>query len=196
MSPVDEPPRAHPNAATASADDTALLARVLSCYKEHCRYLTGAQVRTADSQDRYPLQCVGQFTVPTSCYFTPAASDDYHCTVVESQICASQITNYLIASAVRDRLAAPFDLWTLDDIWQRQRHAFLAPELHYTYRAPIRSRTFHGEAAITHVAYKRGRRAPFLLLNITHDFSDDRGGVFHGEKKLAITDPPGVPTTP
>ena len=88
---VPRPPRAATDA--DAAVDPQLLARVLTPYKPHCRYLRTAAVRYATA--RSIAAASGTFSIPESCYIASTG----HFNAVEFNICYNQLTYCFSPSA-------------------------------------------------------------------------------------------------
>jgi (3R)-3-[(carboxylmethyl)amino]fatty acid synthase len=160
--------------------DLDLLARVLRCYKPHCRYLTAMTVSVVDGQVR------GQATlaIGESCYI----DDTGHLNAVEVNIGYNQLLYYAIAMSVRERLGPIFSTWTMADYWRRQLPDILITKLVSRFRWPINSRGFFGEFELTHAAQRRLNPSspPLIMLDTAFRFWDDHRGRADGEVTVAI----------
>ena len=125
-----------------------LLERVLTPYKDHCKYLRSAVV--TDTAGRASARC--EFEIPESCYI----DDTGHLNSVEVNICFNQMMYYLVAKSVQDGLGTGFESWTLDDFWKRQLPDILIARFSSNFRRPVNPRAFSGEMEFRSVT----RRAP------------------------------------
>ncbi|TQS21635.1 hypothetical protein FLX08_10535 [Microbispora hainanensis] len=163
--------------------DHDLLDRVLTPYKEHCRYLRTAMVERSPVDGALSLHCT--FEIPESCYIT----DTGHFNSVEFNICYNQMAYFLIAKAVKESLVEPFDAWTLDDYWERQLPNILITDFQSRFRRPIDAASFSGVFELRRVTVRNSAR-PLIVLGTACRFEDAAGGLSEGTVKLAITDPP------
>ncbi len=165
---------------TLSTVDTEvdLLAKVLSCYKPHCRYLKDLTVDGHRGE--------GRFAIPESCYI----DDTGHLNAVEVNICYNQLLYALIATSVRDGTPPVFDTWTMAEFWRRRLPDILISRFSSEFRKPIDARSFAGELAFDRVVARRLRpdRAPFVSIDTRFRFWDTGGGESAGTARIAIVD--------
>ena len=159
-------------------NSTELLDGVLACYKPHCRYLTTLEVEGK--------RAAGTFAIPESCYI----DDTGHLNAVEVNICYNQLLYSMIATAVRDGDGPVFDTWTMEEFWRRRLGDILIAKISTEFRKPIDARAFRGELTFDRVVSRRLRpgAAPFVAIDTTFRFSDDRGGAAAGSARIAIVD--------
>lgn len=165
---------------TRRDNDPDLLARVLRCYKRHCKYLTSCAVASGGGQ----VKASGQFEIGESCYI----EDTGHLNAVEVNICFNQILYYAIAMSVREDLVPVFADWTLEEYWARQLPDIMISRFHSTFRRPIDRRSFFGEFELRDVQVRRLPRSasPLIALDTAFHFSDDAGGHANGEVTVAV----------
>ncbi|MFS8198121.1 FcoT family thioesterase [Streptomyces sp. CWNU-52B] len=164
--------------------DEDLLARVLTPYKAHCRYLRSAVVLAA-GDGRAAARCA--FAIPESCYI----DDTGHLNSVEVNICFNQMMYYLVAKSVREGLLTGFASWTLDDFWKHQLPDILIARFTSNFRRPVNPRAFSGEMEFRSVT----RRAPaggdpFLHAETAYRYRDAASGRCDGEAVLAFVNIP------
>jgi hypothetical protein len=166
--------------AAVQPTDAALLARVLRCYKPHCRYLTSMTVEPTDGV----IRGRGELTIAESCYI----DDTGHLNSVEVNICYNQMLYYVIAKSVQERLEPVFADWTMDDYWRRQLPDILIFRLTSTFRSPIDRRRFFGEFTLTGASRRRLRpdQPPMISLDTAFRCWDDHGGESSGQVKVGI----------
>ncbi|MGW0576125.1 (2E)-enoyl-ACP glycyltransferase [Streptomyces sp. NPDC002920] len=163
--------------------DEALLARVLTPYKDHCRYLRSAVV--TETGGRAGARC--EFAIPESCYI----DDTGHLNSVEVNICFNQMMYYLVAKSVQEGLGSGFASWTLDDFFKHQLPDLLIARFSSNFRRPINPRGFSGEMEFRSVT----RRAPaggnpFLHADTAFRYWDAASGRCDGEATLAFVNVP------
>ncbi|MFJ6728021.1 FcoT family thioesterase [Streptomyces sp. NPDC091281] len=174
--PAAPAPRSHPT-------DADLLARVLTPYKPHCKYLTSAEVTAADGLPS--AACA--FAIPESCYI----DDTGHLNSVEVNIAYNQMMYYLVARSVRDGLLTGFEDWTLDDFWRHQLPDILIARFSSNFRRPVDPRSFTGEMEFRSVTRRTpGGGAPFLHAQTAFRYQDAEGGRCDGEVTLAFVNLP------
>jgi hypothetical protein len=168
---------------TAYPNDPELLARVLDCYKPHCRYLTSMTVSTADSTDGAVLG-TAELAIGESCYI----DDTGHLNAVEVNIAYNQMLYYVLAKSVQERLVPAFAQWSMADYWRRRLPDTLITKLLSRFRRPIDPRRFSGEFTLTRAAQRRLREhnPPLIVLDTAFRFWDDHGRA-DGEVTVAIT---------
>ncbi|MGW1892240.1 (2E)-enoyl-ACP glycyltransferase [Streptomyces sp. NPDC002004] len=163
--------------------DEELLARVLSPYKQHCKYLKSAQVTAADGLSS--ARCA--FEIPESCYI----DDTGHLNSVEVNIAYNQMMYYLVAKSVKEGLLAGFENWTLDDFWRHQLPDILIARFASNFRRPINPRDFIGEMELRSVTRRTpGGGSPFLHAQTVFRYQDAHGGRCDGEATLAFVNVP------
>ncbi|MFI9175877.1 (2E)-enoyl-ACP glycyltransferase [Streptomyces lincolnensis] len=163
--------------------DEALLAHVLTPYKDHCKYLSSAVVTETDG--RASVRC--EFEIPESCYI----DDTGHLNSVEVNICYNQMMYYLVAKSVQDGLGTGFESWTLDDFWKRQLPDILIARLSSNFRRPVNPRVFSGEMEFRSVTRRAPAGAsPFLHAETAFRYWDADAGRCDGEATLAFVNIP------
>ncbi|QIS05700.1 hypothetical protein F5X71_28365 [Nocardia brasiliensis] len=163
------------------ADDPWLLARVLRCYKPHCRYLRTLEVRTVAET----VTATGTFEIPESCYIDATG----HLNSVEVNICYNQMLYQTIAVMVRERLGVFAD-WTMDDFWRRQLPDILITRFQSEFRRPIDPRRFSGVFTLDGSQERTSSRdgTPFTALDTSFRCWDHHGGHCAGVVGLAVVD--------
>ncbi|MFJ8104838.1 FcoT family thioesterase [Streptomyces sp. NPDC096132] len=163
--------------------DEALLARVLTPYKGHCKYLRSAVVTETDG--RVAARC--EFEIPESCYI----DDTGHLNSVEVNICYNQMMYYLVAKSVQERLGTGFASWTLDDFFEHQLPDILIARFSSTFRRPVDPRAFLGEMEFRSVTRRApAGGAPFLHAETAFRYWDAGSGRCDGEATLAFVNVP------
>ncbi|MFB7506870.1 (2E)-enoyl-ACP glycyltransferase [Streptomyces broussonetiae] len=163
--------------------DEALLAKVLTPYKEHCKYLRSAVVTERDG--RASARC--EFAIPESCYI----DDTGHLNSVEANICYNQMMYYLVAKSVQEGLGAGFESWTLDDFWRHQLPDILIARFTSHFRRPVNPRAFSGEMEFRTVTRRApAGGSPFLHAETAFRYRDAGSGRCDGEATLAIVNIP------
>ncbi|MEU4486877.1 FcoT family thioesterase [Streptomyces purpurascens] len=163
--------------------DEALLARVLTPYKEHCKYLRSAVVTETDG--RASARC--EFEIPESCYI----DDTGHLNSVEVNICYNQMMYYLVAKSVKDGIGTGFESWTLDDFWKHQLPDILIARFSARFRRPVDPRAFSGEMEFRSVTRRtRADGTPFLHAETAFRYRDAASGHCDGEATLAFVNVP------
>jgi hypothetical protein len=161
----------------------ALLERVLTPYKDHCKYLRSAVVTETDG--RAFARC--EFEIPESCYI----DDTGHLNSVEVNICFNQMMYYLVARSVQDGLAAAFADWTLDDFFKHQLPDLLIARFAANFRRPVDPREFSGEMEFRSVTRRTpAGGSPFLHAETAFRYWDAGSGRCDGEATLAIVNVP------
>ncbi len=172
--------RAGDHTVTASMVDSPveLLTGVLACHKPHCRYLTAL---TADDR-----RVTGTFAIPKSCYIV----DTGHLNAVEVNICYNQLLYATIATVVRDGTEPAFATWTMAEFWRRRLPDILIASITSEFRRPIDPRSFHGELTVDRVVARRLRpdAGPFVSIDTSFRFWDERGGTASGTARVAVVD--------
>lgn len=166
--------------ATRYENDRALLARVLECYKPHCRYLRSMTVTAGGER----LSGTGTFEIAESCYI----DDTGHLNAVEVNICYNQMLYHVVATAVRHRAGPVFGTWTMEDFWRRRLPDILIARYEASFTRPIDPRRFHGEFSADRLVQRRLRpdTAPLVSLETTFRYWDDNGGAVAGAARIAI----------
>ncbi|MFD9433472.1 FcoT family thioesterase [Streptomyces sp. NPDC060002] len=163
--------------------DEALLAQVLTPYKDHCRYLRSAVVTEIDG--RATARC--EFAIPESCYI----DDTGHLNSVEVNICFNQMMYFLVAKCVQEGLGAGFESWTLDDFFERQLPDILIARFAANFRRPIDSRAFSGEMEFRSVTRRvPAAGLPFLHAETAYRYRDAGSGRCDGVATLAFVNLP------
>lgn len=171
---VPRPPRAATD--DGAAVDPQLLARVLTPYKPHCRYLRTAAVRYAGA--RSIAVASGTFSIPESCYIASTG----HFNAVEFNICYNQLTYCLLAKCIEDRVLDAFDGWTLAEFSHRQLSDYLIARFFSAFHKPLTAATFQGEVEIAQVAVRRDA----TFMKTVCRFNDHDGGRAEGGATIAI----------
>lgn len=163
--------------------DDALLERVLTPYKDHCKYLRSAVVTETDG--RAYARC--EFEIPESCYI----DDTGHLNSVEVNICFNQMMYYAVARSVRDGLGAGFADWTLDEFFERQLPDILIARFAANFRRPVDPRKFSGEMEFRSVTRRApAGGSPFLYAETAFRYWDAVSGRCDGEATLAFVNIP------
>ncbi|MGX1563254.1 (2E)-enoyl-ACP glycyltransferase [Streptomyces sp. NPDC055506] len=163
--------------------DEALLAQVLTPYKEHCKYLRSAVVTETDG--RVSAHC--DFVIPESCYI----DDTGHLNSVEVNICYNQMMYYLVAKSVKEGIGTGFESWTLDDFWKHQLPDILIARFSARFRRPVAPRAFSGEMEFRSVTRRtRADGTPFLHAETAFRYRDAASGRCDGEATLAFVNVP------
>ncbi|MBU6529704.1 hypothetical protein HZS56_00975 [Streptomyces sp. A108] len=176
---ADAPPRQRPY-----RTDEELLARVLTPYKPHCRYLRSAEVTAQAGLSA--ARCT--FAIPESCYI----DDTGHLNSVEANIAYNQMMYYLVAKSVQEGLLTGFENWTLDDFWRHQLPDILIARFTSHFRRPVDPRDFTGELEFRSVARRNpgGAAGSFLHARTAFRYQDAHGGRSDGEVTLAFVNIP------
>ncbi|MEU2736123.1 FcoT family thioesterase [Streptomyces sp. NPDC007095] len=163
--------------------DEELLARVLTPYKQHCKYLRSAEVTASAG-----LTSVrSAFAIPESCYI----DDTGHLNSVEVNIAYNQMMYYLVAKSVQEGFLTGFETWTLDDFWRHQLPDILIARFAGNFRRPVNARAFSGEMAFCSVSRRTpGGGSPFLHAETSYRYWDADGGRCDGEATLAFVNIP------
>lgn len=164
------------SATAVDGPQRTLLSEVLSCYKPHCRYLTGFAI---DGR-----RATGDFAIPESCYI----DDTGHLNAVEVNICYNQLLYATIASMVAERAEPAFVTWSLAEFWRRRLSDVLIARIAGDFRRPIDPRSFTGELTVDRVLALRPGTAHLVSLDTTFRFHDERGGVADGTARVAVVD--------
>lgn len=163
--------------------DEALLARVLTPYKAHCRYLRSAVVNENDG--RVSVRC--EFEISESCYI----DDTGHLNSVEVNICYNQMMYFLVAKTVQDGLGSGFADWTLDDFFKHQLPDILIARFTSNFRRPVDPRAFSGEMEFRSVSRRTPPDgSPFLYADTAFRYWDTASGRCDGEATLAFVNIP------
>ncbi|MCX4238393.1 FcoT family thioesterase [Streptomyces sp. NPDC020707] len=164
--------------------DEHLLARVLTPYKEHCRYLRSAVV-VSEGAGQASARC--EFAIPESCYI----DDTGHLNSVEVNICYNQMMYYLVAKSVQEGLLAGFESWTLDDFWKHQLPDILIARFAANFRRPVDPRSFSGEMEFRSVTSRSlADGSPFLHAETVYRYWDAETGRCDGKAVLAFVNVP------
>ncbi len=161
------------------ADDPVLLERVMSPYKDHCKYMKAATLKAEGNfaEGEY-LTGNANFQIPESCYI----DDTGHFNAVEFNLCYNQLMYYTIAKAVKEQAAEMFSHWDMGMYWKRQLPDILIADFNSSFRRPLDSENFYGE--IEFVASRSIRTLQYI--NTLIRFTDDGTGHCEGAVKLAI----------
>ena len=128
-----------------AAVDPQLLARVLTPYKPHCRYLRTAAVRYAGAK---PIAVAsGTFSIPESCYIASTG----HFNAVEFNICYNQLAYVLFAGCInagvmgKVRAVQGAGIPTMAEFKNDQLPAMMIVALESRYFKPLDSKDFTAE---------------------------------------------------
>ncbi|MDT6983475.1 FcoT family thioesterase [Streptomyces lusitanus] len=180
--PATDPGATRTEGRTFRTDDE-LLARVLTPYKQNCRYLKSAEV-TATAQ-LASARCA--FAIAESCYI----DDTGHLNAVEVNIAYNQMMYYLVAKSVQEGLLTGFENWTLDDFWRHQLPDILIARFAANFRRPVDPRAFTGDLEFRSVTRRTpAGGSPFLHARTAFRYQDARGGRCDGEATLAFVNVP------
>jgi hypothetical protein len=160
--------------------DEQLLARVLRCYKPHCRYLRSTTVEVTDGV----VRTTGELGIEESCYIDATG----HLNAVEVNIAYNQLLYLTIATSVARRLHPVFDSWSMADFWARQLPNILITRLEVTFDRPVDPKRFVGEFVLEKAAGRRIRpdAGPLISVHTSFRFRDDNGGDARGRARVAI----------
>lgn len=161
------------------ATDEALLPRVLTPYKDHCRYLLSAEV-TALPGGLSRVRAT--FAIAESCYI----DDTGHLNAVEVNIAYNQMMYYLVAKSVKERLLTGFEDWTLENFWRHQLPDILIARFASRFQRPIDARDFHGEMEFRSVERRAPGGKPLLMATTAYRYGDAQGGRCDGDATLAF----------
>lgn len=164
-----------------------LLAKILSPYQQHCRYLQRATVEypshgLLESGEAPPALTLirGDLAIGESCYLEKAV----HFSSVELNLCYNQLIYQLLAQCIVDGRLSAFSGWTLAEYQRRQLPDVLIHDLECSFGEPIRPERFEGLVAITQALSKRR----FVYVKTYCAFQDSRGGFAEGRVSLVIVD--------
>ncbi|QDU65452.1 FcoT family thioesterase [Engelhardtia mirabilis] len=159
-----------------------LLARVLTPYRDNCRYLKSAVVELPGHARAGDPQAViyGRLAIGESCYI----QDTGHFNSVEFNLCYNQLVYALMAQVVVGGLLPAFESWTLDEYLARQLPDVLIHDFSSKFHRPMATGDFEGTVEIVDAV----QRSRFLLVHTRCSFRDDAGGHSHGDVSLAIVD--------
>ncbi|MER6553790.1 MULTISPECIES: (2E)-enoyl-ACP glycyltransferase [Streptomyces] len=161
------------------ASDEDLLPRVLTPYKDHCRYLLTAEVSALPGG----LSRVrSTFAIAESCYI----DDTGHLNAVEVNIAYNQMMYYLVAKSVKEGLLTGFEHWTLEDFWRHQLPDILIARFASRFQRPIQAREFHGEMEFRSVERRSPGGKPLLMATTAYRYGDAQGGRCDGDATLAF----------
>lgn len=158
--------------------DSHFLQRVLTPYRDHCRYLQSAAIQVTD--DGSWVSC-GQFSIAQSCYI----DDTGHFNAVEFNICYNQLAYVHLAACIQQQTLPALSAFTLESFFDKQLSNYLIHSIESQYHTPIDPRSFTGEVRVVS-ARKRGKLA---ILRTQCRFFDSSGGRSEGSVKLAVLDP-------
>ena len=124
------------------SNDEILLEKVLIPYKANCKYLKSAElIKEGDPQNRGRIIGRCELSIPESCYI----DDTGHFNSVEFNIAYNQMSYYLIAKSIKERLMTSFNSWTINDYWAKQLSNMYIVNFESSFRRPINSSKFWGE---------------------------------------------------
>jgi hypothetical protein len=167
--------------------DAAFLGRVLSPYRDNCRYLKSVDIRFEEGDSQLAEQswqtmvARGSFAIDRSCYI----DDTGHFNAVEFNICYNQLAYVHLAACVRDRLMPALDEFDLDSFYAKQLSNYLIHSIRSEYHTEINPRCFSGEVRVVSAR----RRGKLSILRTHCRFFDEQGGASDGEVKLAVISP-------
>ena len=163
-----------------------LLARVLTPYKPHCRYIASAVAevpgKPADTNgdDEALVSLHGQLGIPESCYI----DDTGHFNSVEFNLCFNQLFYTLVGHCVDRKLLPTLEALSLEEYLRRQLPDVLIHSFSSVFKRPIDTRAFEGRIAL-HSITDRGR---FVFFKTSCSFWDAQGGYARGEVTLVLVD--------
>jgi hypothetical protein len=166
--------------------DAALLSRLLTPYKPHCKYLKSVSLEyESDSVngparlDRGPISAHGEFSIPESCYI----QDTGHFNAVEFNICYNQIAYYLSAECIRHELLKGVLAWNLEEYFQHQLGSCFISTFSSTFHKPMKSQRFIGRMDLL-AATSTSRGHVFLETEVR--FGYDENWLSEGTVRLAF----------
>ncbi len=164
-----------------------LLAKILSPYQLHCRYLKRASVeypseaRTVRSVSAKGVAAIrGELSIGESCYRKQSGSFNS----VEFNLCYNQLIYQLLAQCIVDARLPVFSAWTLPEYQRRQLPDVLIHDFACTFGARLNPERFEGVVTITQALDKRR----FVYIKTSSTFRDPFGGSADGEVSLVIVD--------
>jgi FcoT-like thioesterase domain len=163
-----------------NAVEGALLERVLTPYKPHCRYLKSGVWEAGPPGSDYAARLSGALSIPSSCYI----DDTGHFNSVEFNICYNQLMYVLMAQCVLSDLLSPFSRWTFEEFLRRQLPDVLILDFASRFRRPMRPSAFRGSIDFMDSIERRG----MVFVNTRCSFEDDHGGYCEGKVTLTIVD--------
>jgi hypothetical protein len=177
--------------ATEPSLGSDLLAQVLEVYVPACRYLRSAEAFETD-EGAVGFHCA--LAIPESFYIRSTG----HFNAVEFNLCYNQMMYHGVARMVADRLAAPFNTWSLPDYWARQLAEFLIVDFRSTFHQGIDAASFSGDLVFDRIRSIPGGRnwRPMVALDTSCRFWDGNGGRAEGTVRVMITNPPGAEPEP
>lgn len=159
-------------------DDPDLLARVLRCYKPHCRYLRSMTFSSVDGLPRGH----GTLAIEESCYI----DDTGHLNAVEVNIAYNQLMYHTFANAVRHGVGPVFGGWTMEEYWARQLPDILIARMDTSFIRPINPRSFLGRFQVDRLTRRVIRDRPLISAETSFEFWDEAGGLARGRTRIAV----------
>lgn len=180
---------------TMTADRTtipvsdALLAQVLSPYREHCKYLKRALLEVHEKVPGGPIATLhGELAIGESCYI----DDTGHFNSVEFNICFNQLAYVLLGQCVTSGLLPTMGITTIEEFRDRQLPHFLILRFQSAFKKAIDSERFTSRCTLKTC---RGKRK-LLLLDFDISFTDDQGGFAEGNVLVGVVDWNGPTVAP
>ncbi|MCD0458199.1 FcoT family thioesterase [Roseiconus lacunae] len=160
--------------------DHDFINRVLTPYRDSCRYLKSVRIGFASEQRRWwdSMVAVGDFEIDRSCYI----DDTGHFNAVEFNICYNQLAYVLLAVCIRERLLPALDDFTLESFFEKQLSNYLIAQIDSHYHTELNPRGFRGEVRITSAKTRRN----LSILKTACRFHDHARGRSDGEVKLVV----------
>lgn len=163
------------------AIDPEFLARVLTPYRSHCRYLKSACAEFEGEPGWESLVMRGEFGIDASCYI----DDTGHFNAVEFNICYNQLAYVHLGYCIERGILPALADYDPARFHERQLSNFLIANIHSSYHAQLNPRRFRGEVRL--FSARKGPR--FSILKTTCRFHDETTGRSEGEVKLVVLRP-------
>ncbi len=157
------------------------LSRVLTPYRENCRYLRAAELETSNAGYPHNLQMHGDFAIGESCYI----DDTGHFNAVEFNICYNQIAYTHLGYCIEQGLLPELANFGNGVFYHKQLSNFLIASISSSYAKELNPRRFRGTFGIRLI--RRRRNCTFIKTECR--FSDFEAGASEGEVTLAVLDP-------
>ncbi|GLS25304.1 FcoT family thioesterase [Marinibactrum halimedae] len=152
-------------------------ARVLSPYRDHCRYLKEA-VFSATSTKATEMLMEGEFAIADSCYI----DDTGHFNAVEFNICFNQIAYTHLAYCIKHHLIEELNDYDISSFFQKQLSNFLIVNISSQYLSELNAKYFKGLFGIHSIR----KRSQYTFMKTYCEFEDEHKGRAKGEVTLAI----------
>jgi len=184
------------NSTTVKSVSCEVLTSILSCYRDHCKYVKSAHVF---AHDQLPLVASGvplagrqknprdvlmslkaKLSIPDSCYI----DDTGHFNAVEFNICYNQMIYLLMAHAV-EQGQLDIGIADLAEYKYRMLPDILIIEMNNRFKRAMDSNNLYGTVSI-HKCVSRGK---MFILKTSCRFFDEHGGEQYGDVTLAIMKP-------